>query len=56
MTDGARSRPTSKKFDVQDRYDYDDDGDFREPDGYIDHFQVVHAGGDEADGDPVYGD
>src|SRR4029078_10884199 len=41
--------------DVQDRYDYDGDGDFHEPDGYIDHFQIVHAGGDEADGDPVYG-
>jgi immune inhibitor A len=44
-----------KQFDVQDRYDYDGDGDFREPDGYLDHFQIVHAGGDEADGDPVYG-
>jgi immune inhibitor A len=44
-----------KQFDVQDRYDYDGDGDFREPDGYIDHFQIVHAGGDEADGDPIYG-
>jgi immune inhibitor A len=39
-------------FDIEDRYDYDEDGDFREPDGYIDHMQVVHAGGDEADGDP----
>lgn len=44
-----------KTFDKQDRYDYDGDGDFNEPDGYIDHFQIVHAGGDEADGDPVYG-
>jgi immune inhibitor A len=44
-----------KQFDVQDRYDYDGDGNFREPDGYIDHFQIVHAGGDEADGDPIYG-
>jgi immune inhibitor A len=44
-----------EQFDVQDRYDYDGDGDFHEPDGYIDHFQIVHAGGDEADGDPVYG-
>ena len=42
-----------KTFDRQDRYDYDEDGDFDEPDGYIDHFQVVHAGGDEADGDPI---
>ncbi len=44
-----------KQFDHQDRYDYDHDGNFHEPDGYIDHFQIVHAGGDEADGDPVYG-
>lgn len=43
-------------FDQQDRYDFDEDGDFSEPDGYIDHFQVVHAGGDEADGDPTYGE
>ena len=44
-----------KTFDHQDRYDFDGDGDFDEPDGYIDHFQIVHAGGDEADGDPIYG-
>ena len=44
-----------KTFDKQDRYDYDEDGDFSEPDGYIDHFQIVHAGGDEADGDPWQG-
>lgn len=31
-------------FDVRDRYDYDGDGNFDEPDGYIDHFQIVHAG------------
>lgn len=43
-------------FDKQDRYDFDADGDFREADGYIDHLQVVHAGGDQADGDPVYGE
>jgi immune inhibitor A len=42
-----------KTFDRQDRYDYDEDGDFDEPDGYIDHFQIVHAGGDEADSDPI---
>ena len=43
-------------FDVWDRYDYDGDGDFNEPDGYLDHFQIVHAGGDQADGDPIYGE
>ncbi len=44
-----------KTFDHVDRYDFDEDGDFNEPDGYIDHFQIVHAGGDESDGDPIYG-
>ena len=46
-----RSRTTSSQFDVWDRYDFDDDGNFNEPDGYIDHFQAVHAGeGEEAGG------
>ncbi|THJ67164.1 M6 family metalloprotease domain-containing protein [Arthrobacter echini] len=36
-------------FDQWDRYDFDKDGDFDEPDGYIDHFQAIHAGeGEEA--------
>ncbi|MDN5852128.1 MAG: immune inhibitor A [Actinomycetia bacterium] len=43
-------------FDVWDRYDHDGDGDFNESDGYIDHFQIVHAGGGEADGDPHQGE
>jgi immune inhibitor A len=39
------------QFDVWDRYDWDGDGNFNEPDGYIDHFQIVHAGeGQEAGG------
>jgi immune inhibitor A len=38
-----------KQFDVRDRYDYDGDGNFDEPDGYIDTFQSIHAGeGNEA--------
>ena len=37
-----------------DRYDQDQDGNFNEPDGFLDHFQIVHAGGDQADGDPIY--
>ncbi len=45
-----------KTFDQWDRYDFDSDGDFNEPDGYLDHFQIVHAGGDQADGDPIYGE
>jgi immune inhibitor A len=43
-------------YDLWDRYDYDGDGDFNEPDGYIDHFQIVHAGGDQADGDLQQGE
>ncbi|QKE85014.1 immune inhibitor A domain-containing protein [Arthrobacter sp. NEB 688] len=45
-----------KKFDIWDRYDKDGDGNFNEPDGYIDHLQIVHAGGDQADGDPYQGE
>ncbi len=40
-----------KRFDQVDRYDWDQDGNFKESDGYIDHFQAVHAGeGEEAKG------
>ena len=45
-----------KSYDAWDRNDFDADGDFNEPDGYIDHFQIVHAGGDQADGDPYQGE
>jgi immune inhibitor A len=39
------------QFDVWDRYDRDGDMNFNEPDGYIDHFQSVHAGqGEEVGG------
>ena len=42
------------QFDVWDRYDYDRDGNFDEPDGYIDTFQSVHAGlGEEEGGAPT---
>ena len=38
-------------FDKWDRYDYDGDSNFDEPDGYIDHFQSIHAGvGEETGG------
>lgn len=40
------------KFDVWDRYDADGDGNFDEPDGYIDTFQSVHAGEGEEAGAP----
>ncbi|MBT2382614.1 immune inhibitor A [Streptomyces sp. ISL-11] len=41
------------KYDQWDRNDYDGDGNFNEPDGYIDHFQIVHAGEDESAGGGV---
>ncbi|WP_374999409.1 immune inhibitor A domain-containing protein [Aeromicrobium sp. CTD01-1L150] len=44
------------EYDQWDRYDHDGDGDFNEPDGYIDHFQIVHAGPGEEDGNPSYGE
>jgi immune inhibitor A len=45
-----------KSYDQWDRFDYDQDGNFNESDGYIDHFQIVHSGGDQADGDPYQGE
>ncbi|WP_326596871.1 immune inhibitor A domain-containing protein [Streptomyces sp. NBC_01803] len=44
------------EYDLQDRYDYDGDGDFNEPDGYLDHFQIVHAGEDESAGGGAEGE
>ncbi|MER7276688.1 immune inhibitor A domain-containing protein [Dactylosporangium sp. NPDC000244] len=52
----ADIKATLASYDQWDRNDYDHDGDFNEPDGYIDHFQIVHAGGDQADGDLIQGE
>ncbi|MFI2487333.1 immune inhibitor A domain-containing protein [Promicromonospora kroppenstedtii] len=41
-----------QSFDVWDRYDLDGDGITAEPDGYIDHFQAIHAGEGEEAGAP----
>lgn len=38
------------QFDKWDRYNYNGDGNFNKPDGYIDHFQIVHAGEGEETG------
>jgi immune inhibitor A len=39
------------KYDKEDRYDLDGDGNYREPDGLIDHLMVVHSSvGEEAGG------
>jgi len=43
-----------QRFDQWDRYDHDGDGDFNEPDGYIDHFQAIHAGEGEEAGAPSW--
>ncbi|HET8599530.1 MAG TPA: immune inhibitor A domain-containing protein, partial [Segeticoccus sp.] len=42
------------QFDQWDRYDYDGDGNYNEPDGYIDHFQSIRAGEDESAGAPEW--
>jgi immune inhibitor A len=44
------------QLDVWDRYDWDGDGNFDEPDGYIDHFQIVHAGEGEETGGGAQGE
>ncbi|CBG72670.1 MULTISPECIES: immune inhibitor A domain-containing protein [Streptomyces] len=51
----AQIKADVAEFDQWDRYDFDGDGDFNEPDGYIDHFQVVHAGEDESAGGGAQG-
>jgi len=49
--DDATIKAELASFDVWDRYDADADGNFDEPDGYLDHFQAVHAGeGEDAGG------
>ncbi len=46
----AQIKANLAEYDQWDRYDFDGDGNFNEPDGYIDHFQLVHAGEDESAG------
>ncbi|MFJ6519155.1 immune inhibitor A domain-containing protein [Streptomyces filamentosus] len=46
----AQIKADLASYDQWDRYDFDADGNFNEPDGYIDHFQIVHAGEDESAG------
>lgn len=52
----AQIKAELAEYDQWDRYDYDGDGDFNEPDGYIDHFQIVHAGEDESAGGGAQGE
>ena len=51
----ARLNAYLAAFDLWDRYDIDGDGNFDEPDGYIDHFQSVHAGEGEETGGGALG-
>ncbi|WP_435175374.1 immune inhibitor A domain-containing protein [Actinacidiphila sp. bgisy145] len=51
----AQIKADLAQYDQWDRYDYDGDGDFNEPDGYIDHFQIVHAGEDQSAGGGAQG-
>ncbi len=52
--DDAQIGEYLQRFDQWDRYDHDGDGDFDEPDGYIDHFQAIHAGEGEEAGAPEW--
>ncbi|MFF3512247.1 immune inhibitor A domain-containing protein [Streptomyces sp. NPDC002573] len=52
----AQIKAKIAQYDQWDRYDYDGDGNFNEPDGYIDHFQIVHAGEDESAGGGAQGE
>ncbi|WP_406286301.1 immune inhibitor A domain-containing protein [Embleya sp. NBC_00896] len=46
----ARIGEQLASFDRWDRDDFDGDGEFDEPDGYLDHLEIVHAGVDKAMG------
>ncbi|KJS54743.1 protease [Streptomyces rubellomurinus subsp. indigoferus] len=43
-------KATLAQYDQWDRYGSHHDGNFNQPDGYIDHFQIVHAGEDKSAG------
>ncbi|MFF9643614.1 immune inhibitor A domain-containing protein [Kitasatospora aureofaciens] len=46
----AQIKATLAQYDQWDRYGSHHDGNFNQPDGYIDHFQIVHAGEDKSAG------
>ena len=43
-------------FDQEDRFDHDNDGNFREPDGIIDHVMIFHSSIDQAAGGGALGE
>ncbi|MEG1043470.1 MAG: immune inhibitor A, partial [Oscillospiraceae bacterium] len=52
----AKAKPNLNwsKYDVEDKWDLDQDGDFNEPDGIVDCVVLIHAGmGDEMNGGSV---
>lgn len=57
----AKGRPAADikaqlaEYDQWDRYDADHDGNFNEPDGYLDHLVIVHAGKDQTWGGGAQG-
>ncbi|MEU1288545.1 immune inhibitor A domain-containing protein [Kitasatospora sp. NPDC005856] len=46
----AQIKATLAQYDQWDRYGSHHDGNFNQPDGYLDHFQIVHAGEDKSAG------
>jgi immune inhibitor A len=57
LTDAAADGVDLNRYDQEDPYDLDGDGDYREPDGIIDHLMVIHSGvGEEAGGGTLGGD
>ncbi|MFI5986941.1 immune inhibitor A domain-containing protein [Streptomyces sp. NPDC051555] len=51
----AQIKAQLAEYDVWDRYDADHDGNFNEPDGYLDHLVIVHAGKDQTWGGGAQG-
>ncbi|MEW5803916.1 MAG: immune inhibitor A domain-containing protein [bacterium] len=43
-------------YDMEDPYDMDDDGVYDEPDGYVDHIMIIHAGVGQESGGGHQGD
>ncbi|GIG58825.1 protease [Longispora fulva] len=52
----AQIKTYLQQFDQWDRNDFDGDGNFDEPDGYLDHVQIIHAGEGEEAGGGAQGD
>ncbi|MEV6521242.1 immune inhibitor A domain-containing protein [Longispora sp. NPDC051575] len=51
----AQIKAQLAEYDQRDQYDHDRDGNFNEPDGYIDNYEVIHAGVDQTWGGGAQG-